>query len=182
MAKHRAAIFVDGSNFFKYCEELQIYAYQLEWDRLIPDLVGDREIAYANYYDCPKNEAEVPEQAQRQKQFFSHLRQIPWMNLKFGRLEPRVDERGYRHLVEKAVDVKIAVDMVLGAVRDEYDHAYLLSADGDFSPAVEAAKELGKKVYVATPGTSYQLGLVADVFVQIEPTRLRGWRRRHGGP
>ena len=74
----RAAIFVDGSNFFKYCEELHIYAYQLEWDRLIPDLIMDRQIVYARYYDCPKNEREVPDQAQRQKRFFSLLRGIPW--------------------------------------------------------------------------------------------------------
>lgn len=178
----RAAIFVDGSNFFKLSEALGIYTYQLEWDRMISDLVKDRQIVYANYYDCPKNEAEVPEQARKQKQFFSHLRGIPWMKLKFGRLEPRFDERGYRHLVEKAVDVKIAVDIVLGAVRDEYDHGYLLSADGDFSPAIEAAQEQGKRIYVATPGSSYQLALVADVFIQLQRGQLAAWRRRHGGP
>lgn len=181
MAK-RAAIFVDGSNFFKYCEELHIYAYQLEWNRLIPDLVMDREIVCARYYDCPKNELEVPEQARRQKQFFSLLRAVPWMELRFGRLEPRYDAAGNRHLVEKAVDVKIAVDMVLGAVRDEYDHAYLLSADGDFSPAIEAAQGLGKRVYVATPGQSHQLGQAADVFIRIDSHQLNGWLRRHGGP
>jgi uncharacterized LabA/DUF88 family protein len=39
--------------------------------------------------------------------------------------------------VEKAVDVQIAIDMVVMAARDEYDAAYLLSADGDFTGAVE---------------------------------------------
>lgn len=92
----RAAIFVDGSNFFKYCEELHIYAYQLEWDNLLEDLVQARRIEYANYYDCPKRidpvnpqDPVVLEQERRQKQFFSILRKIRWLNLKFGRLEPR---------------------------------------------------------------------------------------------
>lgn len=181
MAK-RAAVFVDGSNFFKYCEELHIYAYQLEWDLLIPDIVMDREIVYAKYYDCPKNDQEVPDQAQRQKQFFSIMRAIPWMELCFGRLEPRYNDAGQRHLVEKAVDVQIAVDMVLGAYRDEYDHAFLLSADGDFTPAVAAAQEMGKRVYIATPGKSFQLGQAANTFIRLDSHRLNNFLRRHGGP
>ena len=36
--------------------------------------------------------------------------------------------------VEKAVDLLLAVDMVSLARRDEYDVAYLLSADGDLTP------------------------------------------------
>lgn len=180
MAK-RAAIFVDGSNFFKYCEELHIYAYQLEWDTMIRDIVMAREIVYARYYDCPKRENEVPEQAKRQKQFFSLLRKISWMELVFGRLEPRGAGQN-KHLVEKAVDVHIAVDMVLGAAQDKYDHAFLLSADGDFTPAVKAAQDFGKRVYVVTPGNSHQLGQAADVFVRLDSARLNSFLRRHGGP
>jgi uncharacterized LabA/DUF88 family protein len=39
-------------------------------------------------------------------------------------------------IVEKAVDVFIAVDMVVMAERQEFDVAYLLSADVDFTPRV----------------------------------------------
>ncbi len=83
------------------------------------------------------------------------LRKISWMRLEFGRLEPRYSDEGKRHLVEKGVDVKIAIDMVLGAMNDEYDHAYLLSADGDFTPAISAVRNLGKRVLVATPGAAH---------------------------
>ena len=174
----RAAIYVDGSNFFKYCEQLHhIYAYRIEWDRFLVDLARGREIVHANYYDCPKNEREVPGQARLQKSFFSQLRSIPWMKLHFARLERR---RG--HLVEKAVDVKIAVDMVLAAVADEYDHCFLLSADGDFTPAVRAVQSFGKRVLVATPGSSHQLRQAADVFIRIDSTRLSRFLRKRGGP
>ena len=47
-------------------------------------------------------------------------------------------------MVEKAVDVMLAVDLVTMAGRDEFDAAYILSADGDYCPAVEAAARLGK--------------------------------------
>jgi len=42
-------------------------------------------------------------------------------------------------MVEKAVDVMLAVDLVVMAERDEYDAAYILSADGDYTPAREQA-------------------------------------------
>ncbi len=52
---------------------------------------------------------------------------------------------------EKAVDVMLAVDMVTMAHDDQYDAAYLLSADGDFTPAVEFVQRTGKMVYAASP-------------------------------
>ena len=52
--------------------------------------------------------------------------------------------------VEKAVDVMVAIDLVTMAIANAYDAAYLLSADGDYTPAVEAARALGKKIYAAS--------------------------------
>lgn len=45
---------------------------------------------------------------------------------------------------EKGIDVMLAVDMVSGALRDEYDVAVLLSADTDLVPAAEAVLDAGK--------------------------------------
>jgi uncharacterized LabA/DUF88 family protein len=72
-------------------------------------------------------------------------------------------------LVEKAVDVMLAVDMVTMAVSDSYDAAYLLSADGDLTPAVSDARTRAKKVYVASPGSGAQLAAVANAFITLEP-------------
>ena len=47
--------------------------------------------------------------------------------------------------------MNIAVDMVVKAMEDEFDVAYLLSADGDFVPAVETVRKMGKKVFAASP-------------------------------
>lgn len=70
-------------------------------------------------------------------------------------------------LVEKAVDVMLAVDMVAMAERNEYDAAYLLSADGDFTPAVTTIRDSGKKVYVASPAAGAQLASVANSFIRL---------------
>lgn len=72
-------------------------------------------------------------------------------------------------LVEKAVDVMLAVDMVVMAERNEFDAAYLLSADGDFTPAVTAVRGHGKKTYAVSPAAGAQLASVVHSF--IRPTR-----------
>jgi uncharacterized LabA/DUF88 family protein len=71
-------------------------------------------------------------------------------------------------IVEKAVDVHLAVDMVVMAERDEYDAAYLLSADGDFTPAVHAVKSLERKVYAASPLHGAQLGAAVNAFIHLD--------------
>ena len=70
---------------------------------------------------------------------------------------------------EKAVDVKLAVDLV--ALSGSYDTAIILSGDQDYVPAVQMVKDLGKKaVNVAFlarngkqhPGGSRRLGQQTD--------------------
>lgn len=51
---------------------------------------------------------------------------------------------------EKGIDVMVALDMVMGAVRDEYDVCVLVSADTDLVPAIEAVLELGKRLELAS--------------------------------
>ncbi|OPX32401.1 MAG: hypothetical protein B1H09_00355 [Gemmatimonadaceae bacterium 4484_173] len=74
-------------------------------------------------------------------------------------------------LVEKAVDVMLAVDIAVMAERNEYDTAYLLSANGDFTPAVEAAITNSKKIFAVSCNTSGQLGKVCSSFIHLKP----GW-------
>lgn len=80
---------------------------------------------------------------------------------------------GRRHrsttvLVEKAVDVMLAVDLVAMAVRGEYDAAYLLSADGDFTPAVAAARSAGRKVYAVSPSWGAELAASVDRYIRLD--------------
>lgn len=49
---------------------------------------------------------------------------------------------------EKGIDVLLALYMVMGAMRDEYDVAVLASADTDLVPALETVLELGKRCEV----------------------------------
>ncbi len=70
-------------------------------------------------------------------------------------------------MVEKAVDVMLAVDLVVMAERNEFDVAYLLSADGDYTPAVEHVRTLGKQVYAASAAKGAKLAGVVDSFFRL---------------
>ena len=74
--------------------------------------------------------------------------------------------------VEKAVDVMLAVDLVVMAERDDFDDAYLLSADGDFTPAVEHVRSLGKKVYAASASAGARLAAAVNSFIRIRTSWL----------
>jgi len=69
-------------------------------------------------------------------------------------------------MVEKAVDVMLAVDLVMMAQRGEFDSAYILSADGDYTPAVAAVVGLGRAVYAFSPAPGAQLGNVVRAFIR----------------
>lgn len=71
--------------------------------------------------------------------------------------------------IEKQVDVQIAVDLVSMAHRNKYDVAYLLSADGDFVPAVEEVKRMDKRIFAASALTKrQQLGSAVDSFIPLK--------------
>jgi len=47
---------------------------------------------------------------------------------------------------EKGVDVQIATNLLVGAFKNEYDTAFLVSSDSDIVPAVRECKGLEKKI------------------------------------
>lgn len=73
-------------------------------------------------------------------------------------------------LKEKAADVMLAVQMSSLALHEKYDYAYLLSADGDYTPAVELVREFGKKVYAVSvaPMFSSALNQACNSFIKLK--------------
>lgn len=80
---------------------------------------------------------------------------------------------------EKAVDVKLATDLVL--LRDSYDIAIIVSGDQDYVPAVQAVKDSGKIVYNVVfktrsgkllPGGARRLNHLTDCCIEITHNEL----------
>jgi len=110
-----------------------------------------------------------------QQKFFNKLRATPLLDLVFGKLVSRKLHRinincptcnlqkaeelqcpkcenkvllsNTFKTSEKGVDVSLAIDLLLDALKDKYDVALLFSSDADFCPAIKyILKELSKEI------------------------------------
>lgn len=143
--KNRAAIFIDGSNFYFKIKSLGVknlskYGYR----KLCEDLAGTREIVAMGYYVGVVRAAIDDSIGQRkrmaQRNLFNHLRDSRIIVHK-GYI---MKNNGKFH--EKGVDVKISVDLLAGAYENLYDDAIVISSDTDLLPAMQKVKQLGKNV------------------------------------
>jgi len=164
--KDRVMIFIDGSNFYHGLKENFGFA-NIDFEHLVNSLINPnkQKLIRVYYYNAPVNKEEEPEKYKNQQKFFNYLKNLAFFEVKLGRLEKRKSG-----VVEKGVDVKLAVDMVMLAVKNAYDLAILISADGDFADAVQAVKDMGKHIVVAYPkgGRLHHLKQVCDFYIPLE--------------
>lgn len=143
----RVAVFIDGSNLHYKLKDLGIRNLSyFQYGEFALWLAAERLLVAKRYYVGVVRAKDDDERGQKlrrnQKRLFNHL-----SSKRCGFLI----ERGYimhndGQYYEKGVDVKIAVDIVVGAYEDAYDTAVLVSSDTDLIPAIERARILGKKV------------------------------------
>jgi len=164
----RVIIYIDGSNFYFSIKDT--FNSKINIEKFCKKLVKENELVQIKYYISPVGESN-PEMYAEQQKFFEKLKKINKLKIIFGRLEKhKKDEKSF--YVEKASDVNLALDLVLDSVNDNYDEAYLISNDGDFSGAVKAAVERFNKhvVYVAIgnrKSISYHLKKVASKTIKV---------------
>ncbi len=171
MAEERVAIFIDGSNLYN-CLKQEFGKANINLEKLTQELVGTRKLIRTYYYNAPLPQANNTDEKQRatsQQRFFESLRRIPYLELRLGRLERRDNS-----MVEKGVDIKIAVDMLRLAYSNAYDTAILVSGDGDFADAVQAVKDTGKHVENSSVKTcqSFHLRQTCDRFILMDSAFL----------
>lgn len=138
---------IDGSNlYFKlkslHCKGLTDFNYA----GFINSLVNQKSALKIKYYigairtDGSKKSLEMFRQ---QRKLLANLKKQK-IEYSLGYL---LKSTGKFH--EKGVDVQMAVDILRGAYKNEYDQVFIVSSDSDLIPAIEAAQASGKEaVYV----------------------------------
>lgn len=166
----KSAVYIDGSNF--YFSVKNTFKYKVDIGKFCKKLTKDSDLAKISYYIAPLNRIDSPERYIEQQKFFDRLKKIEKLKIILGRLE-KYKKDGKILLMEKATDVNLAMDIILDAVDNIYDKAYLISNDGDFSEAVSAVIERFKKkvTYVAignNKSISHHLKKVASNTLRIQ--------------
>jgi uncharacterized LabA/DUF88 family protein len=165
----KGVIYIDGSNF--YFSVKKKFNCKIDIEKFCKKLIGKNKLVEIKYYIAPVGESN-PEMYIEQQRFFEKLREIKNLKIIFGRLEKRKRD-GKTYFVKKATDVNLALDLALDAQASIYDEAFLVSNDGDFSGAVNAAIErFGKQIiYVAignSKSISYHLKKVSSKMLKID--------------
>ena len=145
--KKRIAIYIDGSNFYFKLKSLGLKnLINFNFRGFVDWLVRDRMTISRRYYvgaiRAKENDKRGQELRQDQQRLFSHLT-LPSQDF--------IIERGYLmesngKYHEKGVDVKLAVDLLVGAYDDLYDVAVIISSDTDLIPAIQKVRYLKKEV------------------------------------
>lgn len=172
----KIGVFIDNSNVFRSLVNMK--SNDPEWEclydplKLSRKIAGNRELvnisfhctnppAYLMKSDEDGGNEEARFKHRRAKQYYSAIEKMDLMEVKYGSL--KFDSDGVPR--EKGLDTALSIAMSNGAVFDEYDVAVLVANDGDYLPAIEIVKKLGKKVELVyfKNGLSMNLKKLADV-------------------
>ena len=146
--REKIAVYIDGSNFYGYLKDKEINfpkGIKFDFKSFVDFLVGNkRELISKRYYSGVFRNFNGTEKSESlvkgQQKFFSKLKNDGFI-IKNGRIMPIGGV--YK---EKGTDVKIAVDLIVGAVDNLYDTAILISSDTDLIPAIRYVKYKNKKI------------------------------------
>jgi len=133
-----AAVFIDGSNLVSNLQQRAWPAF-IDLDYLAVKLVNNDKLVHI-YYSFSSPHPKVPADIKiEQQRYHDILRTVPSISLGEGWRSPP-------DYLEKAVDVKLAINLVMRARNNDYDVAYLITGDSDLVPAVDMVRDIGKEV------------------------------------
>ena len=115
------------------------------------------------------------------QRFMSAVSYIPRFEVREGRLQYRGQKPdGSPDFVQKRVDLLLGLDVALLSAKQQITHMALLAGDGDFHPAVAAAKQEGISFWLfhGPRGTySRELWQAADERIEFDATFMDTVRR-----
>lgn len=171
MTKERVQIFIDGGNFYHLAlKKLGVVENEFSFDDFVVFLANGRDVVSQGkrYYIGTVREVEGDERSKKamskQTKLFTVLKSTNWdiktsklrMRTERIRIDSRVENyqelqrKGVTEVVihtkrEKGIDVKLATDVIVGAVDDRYDTAIIVSSDSDLIPALDWVRMRTKK-------------------------------------
>jgi len=146
--KEKVCVYIDGSNFYNYLKNKEINipkGIKFNFKKFIEHLVGgNRNCISKRYYIGIMKNFDDSKKSQKlvkgQQKFLAEIKNDGFI-VKRGRI---IYDQG--KIREKGTDVKIAVDLVIGAIDNYYDTAILISSDTDLIPAIKYVRFKKKKI------------------------------------
>ena len=163
----RVVVLIDGSNFYYSTAKM---GKKIDFLKLINELVGNRELVNAYYYVAPLDIEADEKKYWSHQRFLDVLRKMPKFNVVLCNLKRIKKEDGKFEYIIKGDDALLIRDLMLGAFRNLYDPAIVVSGDEDFAPIIKTVQEFGKKVGNAyfKSSSSQALRQVCDFSIPLD--------------
>lgn len=167
----RVSILIDGSNFYHLVlKKLDLKETQFDFEKFAIFLANGRLISdkgkrfYTGTVREKEGDIKSKEAMAKQTSLFTFLKENHW-DIKTSKLKTRMEEIfidnrvvdykkilstgikkiKFERLREKGIDVKLATDLIVGAVDNQYDIAVVVSSDSDLVPAIDWVRHRMKK-------------------------------------
>lgn len=165
--KERVAIFIDGSNLYHSSKKLDVID-KINFQKLINELVGNRELMKVFYYNSPLDISVNPKIYWKQQKFFDMLRKIPKVEVILCK-QRKVNRDGKLIYEVKGDDTHLVSDLVGEAYENLYDTAVIVSGDEDFISPIKRVRRLGKKIENAyfSSSSSFNLRNACDGSIHL---------------
>jgi len=181
MAKEKVAIYIDGSNFYKYLKDEPIgfpKGVKFDFSKFVGFLSQDRDCVSKRYYVGIARDFDNTDKSKKivrgQQKFLAKIKNEGF-SIKRGRLMYDKDR-----IREKGTDVKIAIDLIIGAIDDLYESAILVSSDTDLIPAVKYIRHRGKRLEYVGFSHAPSLGMqkYANFSILLRPKDIDNFKRK----
>ena len=179
--EEKVSIYIDGSNFYKYLKDKEVNfpkGIKFDFIKFVDFLVRERKCVSKRYYIGIARNIDNTEKSRQivsgQQKFLSEIENEGFI---IKRSRVMYDENRIR---EKGTDVKIAVDLIVGAIEDIYDTAILVSSDTDLIPAIKYIKYQKKKLEYVGFSHVPSLGIqkYADFSVLLLPKDIETFKEK----
>ncbi len=179
--KEKVAIYIDGNNFYKYLKDKEVNfpkGIKFNFTKFVDYLVKERKCISKRYYVGIARNMDDSQKSKHivsgQQKFLSKIENEGFI-IKRGRV---MYDKG--RIREKGTDVKIAVDLIIGAVDNLYDTAVLVSSDTDLIPAIKYIKYKGKKLEYVGFSHSPSLGIqkYADISILLRLEEIEKFKEK----
>lgn len=139
----KACVFIDGG----YVRAMLHHHYNdqpIDYLKFSNELCRGCERWRTYYYTCPPYQGSNPTQDERDRKatfdrFESRMKQNPRFEVRLGRLQ--FTGNPAHSYVQKGVDVLLSIDLTQITASKIVDRAIIISADSDFAPAIQRAKD-----------------------------------------
>lgn len=150
----RVAVFIDAQFLIRGLN-ITCPGQRFDFSKIAAKLVSPGHVTRAWYYNAPPPPYLSVEARRSLAAMDARIAGLQFFEVVHGRLQARwrrvipkdaAEPILARYWEQKGVDVKLAIDMISKAQRNEYDTAILISGDGDFVEMVKFVKAMGKHV------------------------------------